>query len=207
MNYPEQMVTIDDFAEVSYKEKGSQFIGQVYHCETENDAVKNLSSIKKKYYDATHHCFAYKFVNEHFKYSDDGEPAGTAGIRLYNAIEHFKLFNVLVVVIRYYGGIKLGVGSLGRAYYKSAVDVLNKAEKLIKHYYEKVLIESSFDNISHIHRILSNHRAIIENSEYNERAIFECLIRPLELNIITTQLTDLSKGKIEITNTQENYYR
>jgi len=207
MNYPEKILTVDNFAEVTYKEKSSVFIGQVYHCETENEAADILTTVKKKYYDATHHCFAYKLIDEKFKYSDDGEPNGTAGIRILNAIEHFNLINVIVVIIRYYGGTKLGVGPLGKAYYTSAYNVLNKAQKLEKILFQKVIIESDFNHISHIYRILSNHSASIENSEYKEKAVFECYIVPSELSKITFQLTDISKGEIKIVATEENYYR
>ncbi len=207
INYPEKILTVDNFTEVTYKEKSSVFMGQVYHCKTENEAADNLTSIKKKYYDATHHCFAYKLIDEKFKYSDDGEPNGTAGIRILNAIEHFNLINIIVVVIRYYGGTKLGVGPLGKAYYTSAYNVLNKAQRLEKILFQKVIFEADFKYISHIHRILSNHNATIENSEYKEKAVFECYIIPSELSKITFQLTDISKGEITIVATEENYFR
>ena len=207
MNYPEKILTVSNFTEVTYKEKSSIFIGQVYHCETENEAADILGPIKKKYYDATHHCFAYKLITEQFKYSDDGEPKGTAGIRILNAIEHFDLINVMVVIIRYYGGTKLGVGPLGKAYYTSAYNVLKNAKKLEKVFFQKVIIEADFSYISHIHRILSNHNASIENSEYKETAIFECYIMPSELTRITFQLTAISKGEIIIAATEVNYYR
>ena len=207
MHYPEKILTVDKFAEVTFKEKKSVFTGQVYHCETENEAADILEPIKKKYYDASHHCFAYKLINEQFKYSDDGEPNGTAGIRILNAIEHFNLINVIVVIIRYYGGTKLGVGPLGKAYYTSAIDVLEEAKKLEKVLFQKVNIEADFNYTSHIHRILSNHNAIIEDSEYKERANFECFIMPSDLNKITVQLTDISKGEIKIFATEVYYYR
>ena len=207
INRPEKILTVDNFSEVTYKEKSSVFIGQVYHCETENEAANILGPIKKKYYDATHHCFAYKFITEQFKYSDDGEPNGTAGIRILNAIEHFELINVMVVIIRYYGGTKLGVGPLGKAYYTSAYNVLEEAKKLEKVLFQKVIIEADFNYISHIHRILSNHNATIENSEYKEKAIFKCFIMPSELNKTTFQLTDISKGEIKFVATEEYYYR
>jgi len=207
MNYPENILTVDNFAEVTYKEKSSVFIGQVYHCETENEAANILEPIKKKHYDATHHCYAYKLITEQFKYSDDGEPNGSAGIRILNAIEHFNLINVIVVITRYYGGTKLGVGPLGKAYYTSAYDVLKNAKKLEKVFFQKVNIEADFNYISHIHRILSNHNAIIENSVYKEKAIFECSIIPSELSKIIFQLSDISKGEIKIVATEVNYYR
>ncbi len=207
MNYPEKILTVDNFAEVTYKEKSSVFIGQVCHCETENEAANILKSIKKKYYDATHHCYAYKLITEQFKYSDDGEPNGTAGIRILNAIEHFNLINVIVVITRYYGRAKLGVGSLGKAYYTSAHSVLEEAKELEKVLYQKVIIEADFNYISHIHRILFNHNATIDNSEYKVKAIFECYIMPSDLSKITSQLTDISKGEIKIVATEVNYYR
>jgi len=207
MNYPENILTVDNFAEVTYKEKSSVFVGQVYHCETENEAANILEPIKKKHYDATHYCYAYKLITEQFKYSDDGEPNGSAGIRILNAIEHFNLINVIVVITRYYGGTKLGVGPLGKAYYTSAYDVLKNAKKLEKVFFQKVNIEADFNYISHIHRILSNHNAIIENSVYKEKAIFECSIIPSELSKIIFQLSDISKGEIKIVATEVNYYR
>ncbi len=207
MNYPENILTVDNFAEVTYEEKSSVFIGQVYHCETENEAANILEPIKKKHYDTPHHCYAYKLITEQFKYSDDGEPNGSAGIRILNAIEHFNLINVIVVITRYYGGTKLGVGPLGKAYYTSAYDVLKNAKKLEKVFFQKVNIEADFNYISHIHRILSNHNAIIENSVYKEKAIFECYIMPSELSKITFQLTDISKAEIKIVATEVNCYR
>jgi len=207
MNYPENILTVDNFAEVTYKEKSSVFIGQVYHCETENEAANILEPIKKKHYDATHHCYAYKLITEQFKYSDDGEPNGSAGIRILNAIEHFNLINVIVVITRYYGGTKLGVGPLGKAYYTSAYNVLKNAKKLEKVFFQKVNIEADFNYISHIHRILSNHNATIENSEYQEKAIFNCSIMPSELSKIIFQLSDISKGEIKIVATEVNCYR
>jgi len=207
MIYPEKILTVDNFAEVTYKEKNSVFIGQVYHCETENDAANILEPIKKKYYDASHHCFAYKLISEQFKYSDDGEPNGTAGIRILNAIEHFNLINVIVMIIRYYGGTKLGVGPLGKAYYTSALDVIKEAKKSEKVLFQKVIIEADFNYTSHIHRVLANHNATIENSEYQEKAIFKCFIMPSDLTKITFQLTDISKGEIKIIVTEVQYYK
>jgi uncharacterized YigZ family protein len=207
MHFPEKILTVDNFAEITYKEKSSVFMGQVYHCKTENEAVNILEPIKKKYYDASHHCFAYKLNSGQFKYSDDGEPNGTAGIRILNAIEHFNLINVIVVIIRYYGGTKLGVGPLGKAYYTSAHNVLDKTKKLEKVLFQKVIIEAGFNYTSHIHRILANHNATIENSQYQEKAMFECFIMPSDLSKITLQLTDISKGEIKIIATEVNYYR
>jgi uncharacterized YigZ family protein len=206
MNYPEEIITVDNFSKFSTKEKGSSFIGHVYYCETEKDVNEKLASTKKKYYDATHHCYAYRLLDQKFKYSDYGEPSGSAGLRILNAIDHFKLLNVIVIVIRYYGGTKLGVGPLGKAYYNSALTVLENADKIIKALYQQIFIESSFDYISHIHKVISNHQAIIMSSDYSEKAIFECWIKPAFINGFKSKLTDMSKGRIKVFVKEDLYY-
>ena len=184
MKYPDHIITIDDFNEFSLKEKNSLFTGQVYHCENENEASKILSEVKKKFYDATHHCYAYKFIDGKFKYSDDGEPNGTAGIRILNALEHFNLTNVIVIVIRYYGGTKLGVGPLGKAYYNAAFNVLDKTKRLTKYHYQKLTIKAGFNYTDLVHRILAKYQAIIVNTEYKELATFECLLMQSKLDYV-----------------------
>jgi len=207
MNYPDELITIDEFSEFSFKEKGSTFTGQAFHCGSDDDASSLLAAIKKKYYDATHHCFAYKLLSGTSRYSDDGEPNGVAGVRIFNAIEHFNLLNILVVVIRYYGGTKLGIGPLGKAYHSAASEVLNNSKKIKKTLYQIVNIESDFEHISHVHRILSSHNATIASTEYGEQANFECLIKPQEIDFIINELTDLSKGDISINPTEAKNYK
>ena len=206
MNYPEQIVTVDNFSEFSTKEKGSTFTGQVYHTETEKEVNETMASVKRKYYDATHHCYAYRLLENKFKYSDDGEPSGTAGLRILNAIDHFKLLDVIVIVIRYYGGSKLGVGPLGKAYYNSALTVLERAKKKSKSLYQQIFIDSSFDYISYIHKAIADHQAIIVNSNYSELATFECGIKPSQLNDFSIKLTDISRGKISISVNADAFY-
>ncbi|MDZ7765436.1 MAG: YigZ family protein [Melioribacteraceae bacterium] len=97
------------------------FIGYAAPCKNDEEAEQILEGKKKQYYDATHNCYAYKILPESIKYLDDGEPSGTAGIRILNAIQHFDLTNLIVISTRYFGGTKLGVGPLGKAYYNSAL--------------------------------------------------------------------------------------
>ncbi len=206
IKYPEQIRTIEKFNRKSYKEKGSAFIGRVYHVEKENEVVETLNKVKKKYYDATHHCYAYKLLNGKIKYSDDGEPGGSAGIRILKALEHFDLVNQLVVVTRYFGGTKLGVGPLGKAYYSAAYDVLEQSEIVIKTLYYIIYITSAFNNISHLYRIITQHNSKIENLVYHENVKLKCYVQPSKLDIITAELNDVSRGKIIITKTEESSY-
>ena len=207
MKYPDYIITTNDIKDFSIKEKNSVFTGQVYHCEKEDEVSKLLQNVKKKFYDATHHCYAYKFIDEKFKYSDDGEPNGSAGIRILNAIEHFNLTNVIVIVIRYYGGTKLGVGPLGKAYYAAAFNTLNKANKIYKHHYQKITIKSGFNYTDLIHKVLSNNKAIIVNSGYKKLAIYECLVMPSKFDAVQKKLLNSSKGEIKIDCQDEHYYQ
>ena len=154
----DEILTIKGFFESKFKEKGSQFIGLAYPINSENEFQSILAEIKKKYYDASHHSYAYRLLNNTFKYSDAGEPSGTAGIRILNAIEHFNLLNVLVIVVRYFGGTKLGVGPLGKAYYHSAEITLNDSDKIKKTAYKRIFVSVDFSFTSLLHKTFSDYQ-------------------------------------------------
>jgi uncharacterized YigZ family protein len=202
----EKIITISGNHTHKFKEKGSVFLGQAYSTGSQEDAENQLSLCRKEFYDATHNCYAYKLLDKNFKYSDDGEPNGTAGIRIFNAIEHFKLVNVLVVVTRYYGGTKLGAGPLGKAYYHSAHSVLEEAEKIEKINYSKIEIEYGFEQTSNVHHFLSKHSVInIENIFENNPKII-CYIKPGKIDTIQNELTEVSKGSISIKELEKNVF-
>ena len=112
------------------KVKGSRFIAEVWPAADEKEAEERLSEIRRREYNATHHCWAYRLgvAGNTFRYSDDGEPNGTAGLPIYRQIEGRELTNTLVVVTRYYGGTKLGTGGLARAYGEAASAALDSSE-------------------------------------------------------------------------------
>ncbi|HEX9251276.1 MAG TPA: YigZ family protein [Ignavibacteriaceae bacterium] len=201
---PEQIKTIKDSSQISIKEKGSEFIAIVYPVDSEESTVNQLSVIRKKYFDATHHCYAYRLKSGEEKYSDDGEPKGTAGIRILNAIEHFDLCDVLAIVVRYFGGTKLGVGPLGKAYYNASIDVLEHSEILTKTLHHLIQIETDFNFINHVHRIINHYSAIIADSEYSNIVKFNCYIKPNDFEKINIELTNLTNGQILI-KTLETY--
>ena len=207
MNLPDEIKTIEDFKESIFKEKKSAFIAHVYSVKSKIETEEHLANAKKKYYDASHHCFAYKLTDGTTRYSDAGEPSGTAGIRILNAIEHFNLLNQLVIVIRYFGGIKLGVGALGKAYYTAANKVLNESEINTKILYKKIFIESDVDQISNIHRTLSNHGSIILNSDYQSKVRLDCLVKSCESESILEKLKELSRNRIKIEDGKELVYK
>ena len=122
--------TVEVVAEGLYKEKGSKFLAFVYPVATEEQIREIITGIKEKYYDARHHCYAWRLgaAKNHFRMNDDGEPSSTAGKPIFGQIQSFDLTNVLIVVVRYFGGTKLGVSGLINAYREAAADAQGCAD-------------------------------------------------------------------------------
>jgi uncharacterized YigZ family protein len=198
--------TISSNSESKFKEKGSVFIGQAYPVKSEEEAENILSDVKKKFYDATHHCYAYKLLDEKFKYSDDGEPNGTAGIRILNAVNHFELVNVFVVVIRYYGGTKLGVGPLGKAYYKSAFDSLKNAKQIKKIKYHKAKIEFDYNLTSQVHHYLNEFDTKVIQNTFDPFPAIEFLIQPALFKKFTSLITEATKNQVKVSLVEKNIF-
>lgn len=207
MNLPEEIRTIDDINEVTVVINKSSFIAQVYPVFSESDVKESLAKAKKKYHAASHHCYAFKLANGTARYSDAGEPNGTAGLRIQNAIEHFNLSNQLVIVSRIFGGIKLGVGSLGKAYYQSAYQVMNESKIAIKQLFRKATISTTFDQISFIHRILANHKSKVEDAVYQEMIELACFLKSSEIGLISNKISELGKNKVTLVVHEEIVYK
>ena len=142
----EQFKTIMQDAQAEIEEKKSRFIANVYYIENAEEAEEHLKQIRKKYFDARHNCFAYRILEENGvkeKQSDDGEPSGTAGAPMLNILQKNNLYNVLIVVTRYFGGTLLGTGGLVRAYSDATIKSLENAKVIIqtKGYLINVVIE------------------------------------------------------------------
>ena len=207
MKFADTIKTIEIFKEFSYKEKGSEFNAQVFSVNSVEDASEILQKIKRKYYDASHHCYAYKLVDGTIKYSDDGEPNGTAGIRILNAIDHFHLTDQLIVVIRYFGGKKLGVGALGKAYYISAKNLIENCIISQKHLFKNVIIKTDYEYNSYVHQLINNSNSIIFKSIFENGVKFECLIPPKKIDHIRSSLIEFTKGKASVTEEDIYTYR
>ena len=171
----------------------SRFITILTNINGIDKAKEKLENIKKQYKDATHYCYAY-IINNHEKCSDNGEPSGTAGMPILNVLKQNDLTNVLCVVIRYFGGIKLGAGGLIRAYSSSASEALNKATitTLINGY--NITIEFSYDNLKQIDYLLKN---INIKKDYQTNITYNFNITETKFNQIENELTKLSKIKLK----------
>jgi uncharacterized YigZ family protein len=206
-SHPDKIDTITNLARSEFKEQGSLFVAQIFPIQNSEEAENLLSEIRKKYYEATHNCYAYKLIdNDDVKYSDDGEPNSTAGIRILNAINHFNLSNVLIISTRYFGGTKLGVGPLGRAYYNSAVSAIEESTIISIENYSEIMIEFDYDMTSHVHHFLNHFHAKDIQNIFDENPKIKCLLKPNNYKHLIDELKVISKGRVKTTILNENIY-
>lgn len=187
-------LTVENRAETLYKEKGSKFFSFVFPVKDITEVKSILDELKKKYYDATHHCYAYilGFEKETFRMNDDGEPSSTAGKPIYGQLQSKNLTNVLLVVVRYFGGTKLGVSGLIKAYKTAAAECLSATtiveKKVMLSYkvmfpYEKMnavmslLKEIKAEQTKHIFETECSMEILVESGKQNK---FEDAISKLE---------------------------
>ena len=149
--------------------KNSKFIGIIMPIESKDDVKNNLNKLKEEYKNATHYCYAFNLINDK-GFSDDGEPNKTAGIPILNVIEGNNLVNVLVVVIRYFGGVKLGPGGLIRAYSQITKDVINKCTFIDLINGLVASITFTYSNEKEVNYLLKN--SIIKSKDYEENCTY-----------------------------------
>ena len=207
MKLPFEIKTIEKSNEVSTVINKSNFIAQVYAISAETEAKELLSEAKKKYYDASHHCYAFKLADGTFRYSDAGEPNGSAGVRIMNAIDHFSLSNQLIIVSRIFGGIKLGLGPLGKAYYEAAVNVIQKSKIIIQQLFQKAMIITNYQQVSSIQKLLTNHKSIIINSEFEEKIELICLLNSNEKDVLIKKISEIDTSNVNLILQNEMLYR
>ncbi len=187
--------------------KKSKFIGLCFYAETAEECKSTLEETRKKYSDATHHCYAYHLgVNNNIqKFSDDGEPSGTAGMPIFKVIQHKALKNILVIVVRYYGGIKLGAGGLARAYSGACSEALKLARTATKilSYTGTLTVDYQFS--SPLEHYLRKQGYVIENIDYAEKVSIKVLSK-LKWNEFSGIVTELCNGQIQISECETLYY-
>ncbi|NSW45265.1 MAG: YigZ family protein [Bacteroidales bacterium] len=148
-----------------FKDRKSKFIAITKFIKNEKDAKQELMSIKTAYADANHHCYAYRYLNEQLQivehWSDDGEPSNSAGIQIYYVLKKYDLLNVMIVVVRYFGGVKLGVPGLINAYKLASIEAVQNAHMVEKTITKVVNIAFSYESLSKIMNILKKYHCNI----------------------------------------------
>ena len=206
-----KLKTIKNNATAIIEEKKSKFIANIFNVNSVEEAENKLHEIKKKYYDARHNCYAYIVEEDGIqkkKFSDDGEPSGTAGSPILNVIEKNNLCNVLIVVTRYFGGILLGAGGLVRAYTEATAKAINKTNILEKEEGYEIEIVINYQDLDkfkyfcnqnsieiidtkYLENIICTIEATTENKERLENIKYnEMNINILKLNVIDIKLID-----------------
>lgn len=162
----------------------SRFITFLFKLNKKDDVETLINKVKNEYKDATHYCYAY-IIDGYMKCTDDGEPSKTAGAPLLNVLEKNKLDHILVIVVRYFGGIKLGTGGLVRAYTRSITDCLNLVNVIELNKGYSIQIEFSHDNIKQIDLILKN---INITKSFGNFIIYNFCVKESDLEIIKNKL-------------------
>ncbi|MBP6576539.1 MAG: YigZ family protein [Chryseobacterium sp.] len=179
--------------DILMKEKGSKFIGFAFPVNSESDIKDSLNQLKSIHPKATHHCYAYRLgINgENYRANDDGEPSGSAGLPIYNQLLAHQITNVLVVVIRYYGGTKLGVGGLVKAYKESAKYTLEQAKIITKELESQIELKFKFSQQNLIFTLLNKYDAKILDFDAQEICIIKANIKTSKKENISDELSEM----------------
>lgn len=195
----EKYFTIDKSVESIYKEKGSKFLSFLYPVSSVDEVKEYLTQLKKKYYDATHHCYAYiiGYDKETFRMNDDGEPSSTAGKPIYGQLQSNDLTNVLLVVVRYFGGTKLGVSGLIKAYKESSAECIALAQIVEKQVKNKYNIYFAYEDMNVVMNILKQNNAEQKNQIFDLNCQIEVLIDKRNTSKFESSIPPVSTIRIE----------
>ena len=201
MNAYRTIQETDDSIETLYEIQKSKFITHLRHVDNEEDARAFIQAMKKKYFDARHNCSAYVLGEgaDKQKSNDDGEPGGTAGNPILEAIKKNELTNVVVVVTRYFGGIKLGAGGLIRAYSHAAVLGIEAATVLAMTPFVQLDVTISYDLLATVEHWMRQKEIRSREADYAESVSLHLLIEPADSETIAEELTNLTAGRADLT--------
>lgn len=198
--------TIIEETTTQFTEKHSRFIGYVCHTETDEEAVAFIDKIRSVHSDARHNVYAYVLNAENrMRYSDDGEPHGTAGKPILDIINGFELKDVTVVVTRYFGGILLGTGGLVRAYSKSAKDTLEAAQKYLMVPGISYLVEIDYSKLSIFEKMLEKFDATDVNTTFEQNVSIRFSISREKSNDFLLALKDTFASSVTAEKIGESY--
>lgn len=191
-----------------YIEKKSRFIGEVFPIESEEEVLQYIEEVKKRYWDARHHCFAYVLNGAQVieRFSDDGEPNGTAGKPILDVIKGDQLKNVLVVVTRYFGGTLLGTGGLVRAYTSAAREGLNHSTIISKILGVKLRIGTDYTGLGKIQYLLGQKAVPIIDTTYTEEVFITVVVSLEEEKVITHEIIEATNAKSTIEKVEECWF-
>jgi uncharacterized YigZ family protein len=188
--------TIQQRERTSIKVRGSEFIATVIPVTSKDQALKELESLRSEFWDATHNCFAYRIGKGglEFRTSDDGEPSGSAGKPILFVLHKYDVSDILMVITRYYGGTKLGVGGLARAYSDSSSAVLELCVKIPVYSTKDIKVLCMYEDVDTVRRIIDAY-AINSDSEYRDAVEFIARIPESQCEMFMTEIISATSGR------------
>jgi uncharacterized YigZ family protein len=203
MLFEDQYLTVEQPASSQLREKGSRFITFILPVLSELEVKTELEKLRKKYHDATHHCYAWALGpgRQAFRMNDDGEPSGTAGRPIYGAIQSAGLTNVLIIVIRYFGGTKLGVSGLINAYRGSAREAISRSVIVTKTITEYYKLDFEYNLLSDVMRILKEEQVLVISNEFGMMCAMQIAIRRNDSSKVISKLSKFNNLSVNYLHT------
>ncbi len=201
----EEYLVPTGYGEDEFVEKKSRFIGRVWPVETEEEALAKIAEMKKQHYDATHNCWAYVLKSGAMRFSDDGEPGGTAGNPMMQVLQKENLFNVVCVVTRYFGGILLGAGGLVRAYTKGAKIAIDAAGKSMKRVWSVLYIPCPYTFYERVKLETEAFGGVIRDTQFGAEVELEILVAQPKAQAFLDRILDMTSGTVEGMETSQEY--
>ena len=201
----EEYLVPTGYGEDEFVEKKSRFIGRVWPVETEEEALAKIAEMKKQHYDATHNCWAYVLKSGAMRFSDDGEPGGTAGNPMMMVLQKENLYNVCCVVTRYFGGTLLGAGGLVRAYTKGAKIAIDAAGKSMKRVWSVLYIPCPYTFYERVKLEAEAFGAVIRDTQFTAEVELEILVAQPKAQAFLDKILDMTAGTVEGMETGQEY--
>ena len=191
--------TILTQSEGIYKEKGSKFLAFAIPVKHVDEVKEIVKYYKKEYYDARHVCYAYMIGNDRneFRTNDDGEPNGTAGRPILGQINSRELTNILVIVVRYFGGILLGTGGLATAYKEATADALNQAQILEKNVEENITLNFEYAQLNDVMKVIKDSNAQILHQKFDNLCSIQLVVNKRDALLVCSKLQKIDGLQIE----------
>lgn len=187
-----------DVEDEIFKEMGSKFINYAFHVRNEDEIKQKLDKLRERWPDATHHCYAYilGIDKKNYRANDDGEPSGSAGLPIYNQILSSDLTNILIVSVRYFGGTKLGVPGLVKAYKYAAQIVIENAKIVTKYLTKSLILEFNYDQQGIVERNIDRVSGEIVAKEFTEKCRFTVEVRASLMEEFKQQFNEMYQLKL-----------
>ncbi|HHS13141.1 MAG TPA: YigZ family protein [bacterium] len=203
----ERFFTINGTAQSEIRVKSSRFIGRAQSIRSHDEAEAFIDSIRRRFHDATHHCYAYRIglPPDHRRYSDNGEPSGTAGRPIMEMLSGRCLTDIVLIVTRYFGGVKLGTGGLARAYSRCAAATLDNAQIHALLVTETVRVAFDYGLTGSVMKTAERNRCTVKNMQYGQKTELTLEVEKTKSDAFIRELIDQTAGKAKVISRESSH--